>query len=310
MVPPARPPPTTIRGVQTGADSKDAVWTVVIPTFQRPSSAARAARAAVAMSTPPGGFEIVMVDDGGGDDLGEARAAGPIVRITRKDNGGPASARNHGVREARGSKIAFLDDDCTPASDWLLAFDRALARHPGALVGGRTVNALKGSALSAASQDVVDWMYAEVNEPGGESRFFTSNNIALEKDVFVNHGGFDETFGLAGGEDRAFCAGLRSRGVPLAFTPEAVVEHRHALSLRSFWRQHVAYGRGSARFQDAGHAPEWRASGARARASRYGRALSWPLRSRVEGARVRRTAAIGLAQVATAVGRWRERRER
>ena len=34
----------------------------------------------------------------------------------------------------------------------------------------------------------------------------------------------------------------------MVWVQDAVVEHRHALTLRSFVRQHYAYGRGAARF--------------------------------------------------------------
>ena len=37
----------------------------------------------------------------------------------------------------------------------------------------------------------------------------------------------------------------------MAYLPEAVVFHSHALSLAGFWRQHVGYGRGASRFHEA-----------------------------------------------------------
>ncbi len=58
-------------------------------------------------------FEVVLVDDGGSDDLaGWAAAVGDDrVRVVRQSNGGVASARNLGMAEARGELIAFCDSD-------------------------------------------------------------------------------------------------------------------------------------------------------------------------------------------------------
>ena len=60
-------------------------------------------------------LEVVVVDDGSADatvSVATAVAASePRVRVLSQPNGGPASARNHGIREARGDAVAFLDDD-------------------------------------------------------------------------------------------------------------------------------------------------------------------------------------------------------
>ena len=51
---------------------------------------------------------------------------------------GPAGGRNRGWRAARGAVIAFTDDDCCPAPDWLAAGVAICAEHPGAIVQGPT----------------------------------------------------------------------------------------------------------------------------------------------------------------------------
>ncbi len=82
---------------------------VVIPTYRRPETLFSVLDALGAQRDAPE-FEVVVVDDGSGDDtprrLEAYRPAYPF-RYFSQSNGGPASARNRGVREARGRHRPF-----------------------------------------------------------------------------------------------------------------------------------------------------------------------------------------------------------
>ena len=60
-------------------------------------------------------WELLIVDDGSKDRTREiameCAAGDDRVRVLRKKNGGVSSARNLGLREAKGEYIAFLDAD-------------------------------------------------------------------------------------------------------------------------------------------------------------------------------------------------------
>ena len=227
---------------------------VVVPTRDRPRALQRCLRALAELDHPTGRLEVVVVDDGGGADLSEALSApadGLRLRVLRQPHGGPARARNLGADAADGEILAFTDDDCAPAPDWLHALVGALAAGPHVAVGGRTVNGLTANPFAAASQAVQDLVYAHYNADPFTARFVASNNLALHRAGFRAVGGFDGKRFPGASEDRDLCDRWRAGGRRLVYADSAVVWHFHDLSLRGFCRQHARYGRGAARFHAA-----------------------------------------------------------
>ena len=227
---------------------------VVVPTRDRPRALQRCLHALAALDHPRERLEVVVVDDGGTADLSEALRApadGLRVRVLRQAHGGPAGARNAGADAADGQILAFTDDDCAPAPDWLRALLGALAPGPHVAVGGRTVNGLTSNPFAAASQAVQDLVYAHYNADPAAAGFVASNNLAMHRAGFRAVGGFDGARFPGASEDRDLCDRWRAAGRRLVYADAAVVWHFHDLSLGGFCRQHVGYGRGAARFHAA-----------------------------------------------------------
>lgn len=84
---------------------------VVIPTFNRAYCIERAIRSVLAQEYEP--MEVLIIDDGSSDGTQEIVSSinDKRIRYTYKRNGGVSSARNLGIREARGEWVAFLDSD-------------------------------------------------------------------------------------------------------------------------------------------------------------------------------------------------------
>ncbi len=83
----------------------------------------------------PARFEVVAVDDGSTDGsldllLGWARRSGGRVHVYTQPNAGPASARNLGLRHARGEWVTFPDPADVLDRDYLRAADRFAAANP------------------------------------------------------------------------------------------------------------------------------------------------------------------------------------
>jgi glycosyltransferase involved in cell wall biosynthesis len=92
------------------ASSLKATVSVVIPTFNSATYLGEALDSVLAQTYQP--LEVILVDDGSEDETPQVATAYPgRVTYVRKQRGGPASARNVGVRVAAGEWIAFQDAD-------------------------------------------------------------------------------------------------------------------------------------------------------------------------------------------------------
>jgi len=314
---------TTQRSTEPGQPPRPAAGSdisVIVATRNRPRQIAACLRALSAQTYPRDRFDVIVVDDGGDLSLAPAMAtfrAQLRLQLVEQTNGGPARARNTGAKHATGPLLAFVDDDCEPSPGWLAALQAHFQQCPDRALGGRTVNALPANAYSSASQLVVDYLYehqAAASVRNGErapaaAPFFASNNLAVPAALFDAVGGFDESFPLAAGEDREFCDRWQAYGYRLLVAPDAVVQHAHALSFKTFWRQQMNYGRGAYRLRKARSARGAAAMGFEP-LSFYGRLVTYPIRAPRHRSALLLAALILVSQVAIVLGYVFEMRRR
>jgi GT2 family glycosyltransferase len=218
--------------------------TVVVPSRDRPVALAECLRAL-------GDVDVVVVDDASVD--GEAVAAvvraAPRARLVVGEGRGPAAARNLGVAAAEADVVCFTDDDCQPRPGWVDGLLRRLAdADAGAVAGPTVVDPAAGSAAVAAQVVTNHLLDASLDAGTGRLGFAPTSNLGVRTEV-LRAIPFDESFPLAAGEDRDWCARLAAAGHALRYEPGAVVDHHPDLDVRRFWRQQLRYGRGAAHFR-------------------------------------------------------------
>lgn len=192
---------------------------VVVPTKDHAAFIPDLLRALDAQSLPKEQWEVVVVDDGSRDETAqiveEWVGDDPMRRtLIRANGGGPARARNLGIRRARAPWIAFTDSDTLPESNWLEAALVALEREQ--------TEAIEG-AVEPWPIDEVGAFTHQVSSDGG-GRFMTANMV-YSRALLDRLDGFDERFShFLEDSDLAFRA--RAAGTRIPFAPEVRVRHQ------------------------------------------------------------------------------------
>ncbi len=160
-------------------------WSVIIPTHNRCEFIGAAIESVLAQSE--GDLEVIVVDDGSTDHTGDVVRAVPDTRVKllQQANAGISAARNAGAGSASGRWLAFLDDDDRMHPRYLERFRQVLeasgcvAATCGARLrtrDGRSIGSRRPASTSPAFDGVVAW--------------FTSGTLVLEREVFVEIGGY------------------------------------------------------------------------------------------------------------------------
>ena len=103
---------------------------VVVPTYNCAPYIRETIESMLAQQDVPE-LEVLVVNDGSTDATAEiARSMGCVVRVIDQPNSGVSAARNHGIREARGSFIALADHDDYWFPNKLAHQLQAFAEHP------------------------------------------------------------------------------------------------------------------------------------------------------------------------------------
>ncbi len=154
-------------------------------------------------------MEVIVVNDGSSDGTGAViESFGDRVHYIRKRNGGVATARNAGIRAAKGDYLAFLDADDRWHQGKIARQLELMESHDGAglvYVASRDVD---DSGVPFAGSDAPppkDTLYThhDILDMVFKNPVGSPSGVMVSRPVIDRVGGFDETF-LNGSEDWEF----------------------------------------------------------------------------------------------------------
>ncbi len=216
--------------------------------------------------------EVIVVDDGSTDDTALIARQFPVDLLIHETNRGLSMARNTGIRRSVAPIVAFTDDDCVPAENWL---ESLLCEYeePSVLgVGGTVAPLLTDGPLlryldannplapveeerthsSSVAYRAYLYMCRNAKAPANVGRrsvySLVGANFSARRCALDAIGLFDDRITF-GGDEEDVCRRLRAHfpGGSLVYSPAAVVFHDYDPRVRDTLRRSYAYGKGSAR---------------------------------------------------------------
>src|ERR1017187_1098734 len=222
------------------------MFSVVIPTYNR----AEILKRSLARLLKIDGIEhceVIVVNDGSTDSTASVLEAyreesAGLVKIVSIQNGGPAPARNVGVRIARHEYILFMDDDVFPHQNMLQNHWRLLQRgyagSQGVLKWHREIE--NSPLLRYIDSRGSQFAFDKVKDPGDLNyRYVYTANFAAARDLVLNAGGFDESLfirklSFSAFEDTILGYKLQKNGARLSLNRDALADHLHPMNEENF----------------------------------------------------------------------------
>ena len=145
-------------------------------------------------------------------------------------------ARNLGIDAAMGEVVAFFDDDCEAAPDWLQVIATEFARDPSLGVVGGAVTAPPAERPGPSVCPVITPLET-LYDPRASGYIapvgfeWGAGNVAIRRTVAQQVGPFDECMGpgtpFPGAEDPEWKLRIERCGVRMRTTPRSVVQHTY-----------------------------------------------------------------------------------
>ncbi len=215
--------------------TQDNTVSVIIPTYNAASYILETIDSVLQQTYPI--EEIIVVDDGSTDETRQILAPYSTtnkIRYYYKENGGPASARNFGIAQARGTYIAFIDADdlwtpqkiafqITQSSSDTIVYSRRFFIHsqkedPSPLFGGSILpNLIKNNCI-------------------------TNSSVLIPRSIIAQVGPFNESRELIGLEDYEYWVRSAALNYKFTYCDAALVgyrEHTQSISKRQSLKSFV-----------------------------------------------------------------------
>lgn len=209
---------------------------IIIPAYNYALTLPRAVES-VLIQLDAAAAELIVIDDGSSDNTPQViealLASHPgCFRTLRKGNGGLASVRNRGIREARGSYLVFLDADDEMSPGAIKALAQHIEQYPETrmVIGGHDAISNDGKRRSYLPAVLPESHLARLRGYLLDKRIALSNGAcAMHRDVF-SRGDYPERFRSA--EDIPVFSQVLAYYPCTVLNQSLAVIHKHDDSLR------------------------------------------------------------------------------
>lgn len=197
---------------------------VIICTYNRAHLLKRLLHSLVGQTIGPDQFEVVVVDDGSGDDTVKVcdmmRFELPNLKyVPTVRNTGLSSARNTGIAASAGDYLLFTDDDCIAEENWVEALRDALDNEE--MVAGAVAST--SDNFMKLCHNIAQFHAFMPGQKEGPKGMVAGANMAFRRSLLEGLEGFKA--GVRCADDTEFILRARAKGHRAFFVPGAAVIH-------------------------------------------------------------------------------------
>ncbi len=213
--------------------TQDRAISVVICTRDRASALRGCLNALAATDCDPRRWELIVVNNGSNDETDDvvhafAHEVPFRATVVYERRPGLSYARNTGVSASRAPVVAFTDDDCYVAPDFVRQTVAAFRNRKYGFIGGRVLLHDPSDAPETIKEDeeAAEVPAYSIVRPG----FIHGANMAFRREVWDAVGGFDTLLGSGTrfvADDVDFLGRAAAAGWGGAYLPGPVVRHHH-----------------------------------------------------------------------------------
>lgn len=197
---------------------------------------------------PKDRLEVILVNNNSTDSTAAIAETYPITLLHEEGWQSSYLARNHGIERARGEILAFTDVDCFVSPKWLKYL---LLQSNNAEIGCFAGKIEAHEPVTLAEQ------YAFLDEENhnqlrclmvGYLPCAQTANVAYRREVFDRIGLFNPAYRSGGDVDFSWRM-VKDGKYGIVYESEALVFHKHRVTMMSLYRQTKKYGQGFTELQ-------------------------------------------------------------
>ena len=202
---------------------------VIIPVYNDSNRLKLCLQALEKQTYPSERYEVIVVDNNSTEDINSTLLPFGHAKYTFEKQPGSYSARNNGIRIAKGEIIAFTDSDCIPTPNWIeKGVGNLLSTLNCGLIAGKIKifpqdpNRLSSVELYESLYGLPQEKYLKIENFGATANVFTFKKVIEKVGLFNDK--------LKSGGDREWGNRVNAYGYQLGYAEDACVLHpaRHS----------------------------------------------------------------------------------
>lgn len=225
---------------------------VILPTYNRKRELEKCLNSFLCQDAPLSDFEIIVIDDGSTDDTEQLFTSSngwqPLQLVYYKQTrNGVSSARNAGIKIAKGKILAFIDSDCLANKDWIKNIMFYHEKFPDiAAIHGRTEAYSNNDYTAITEQKIIDRYLDYLILSNGEHKFINTLytcNCSVKTGIFTRlKCSFSKE--MFTGQDVDLARQILQKGEKIIYIDDIVAKHKNRTNFFSYMRRSFRSGRG------------------------------------------------------------------